>query len=68
MSQPERGCVLCGNDVRGEVAVAMVWWREPMAGRVCDSVPRCLDRAACRTRAERVDGSWLAADREEAHA
>lgn len=62
MTRPESACVLCGNSNRNEVAVSVVWWREATPGHVADSIPRCVNRAACRERSIAIDGQWLAAD------
>ena len=54
-------CQLCGNPKPTEVRVSLARWRYP-EGALFGAVPRCVDRKACRARAE-VDGEeWLVID------
>lgn len=57
-------CLLCGDapaDPR-DVRMALVRWVEPDAERRFSSVPRCIDRAACRARVEAAGGAWEVQD------
>jgi len=63
MSPHSSACVLCGHDVATEVRMAMVEWREPISKEIWSTVPRCIDRAACRQRVETVlREPWPVAD------
>jgi hypothetical protein len=52
---PQLACLLCGAD-DGEVTVRLVEWREPIAGRRYDTLPRCVNVEACWTRVTSVIG------------
>ena len=56
-------CLLCGSETT-ETRVMLVEWSEPIGNAIWSSVPRCVDRAACRERVERVIGErWPVNDR-----
>lgn len=44
-------CLLCGNPRPTEVRVSLARWRDPGQG-MFSTIPRCIDRAACRRRVE----------------
>jgi hypothetical protein len=46
-------CLLCGSDI-GEVTVRLVEWREPIAGRRYEHLPRCRDVEGCWSRVTSV--------------
>lgn len=46
-------CALCGHQGH-DVALALVEFVEPVAGKRFDLVPRCHDRISCRERVELV--------------
>jgi len=56
-----RECVICGN--RGDVRLGLVEWREPVEGETWTSLPRCVDRQACRDRLEALGELWDLVDR-----
>lgn len=45
-----RPCSLCGSET--ETVTALVEWLEPIDGQLWSSIPRCIERAACRARVE----------------
>jgi len=53
MSHGIGGCVLCGDEI-GDRVMALIEWSEPIGRDIWSYVPRCVDRAACRERVERV--------------
>lgn len=55
-------CELCGGTQR--VAYSLVRWKAA-EGRaaIFDNLPRCVDRASCRTRVEAKGQEWLVDDR-----
>lgn len=55
-------CLICGHDVRRDLEMALVRWRDPVDGRVFDWIPRCLDRDGCRRRCEFIGDTWPVAD------
>lgn len=57
-------CRLCGNERVTEVRVSLARWRYPEAC-LFDAVPRCIDRKACRTRAEADGEVWPVIDPDE---
>jgi len=46
-------CLLCGA-AQGEVTVRLVEWREPIAGRRYEHLPRCRDVEGCWSRVTSV--------------
>jgi hypothetical protein len=48
-------CLLCGADA-GEITVRLVEWREPIAGRRYEHLPRCREVDACWTRVTSIAG------------
>ncbi len=57
-------CVLCGNDKPTEVRVSLARWRDP-EGAMFGAIPRCVNRKACRARAEAGGEDWLVIDPDE---
>jgi len=49
-------CLLCG--ATGDVRVALVAWRQPLAGRRFEAVPRCMDHAGCHRRVAEQGEDW----------
>lgn len=50
-------CALCGT-TSPTVRVALVEWREPIEGQRWSAIPRCPERAACRSRVEAAGETW----------
>ena len=46
-------CLLCGT-AQGEVTTRLVEWREPIAGRRYEHLPRCRDVEGCWSRVTSV--------------
>jgi hypothetical protein len=57
-------CLICGA-TGPDVRTALVAWREPVAGRTFEAIPRCEDRAACRERCEAAGDEWPVTKREK---
>jgi len=49
-------CLLCG--ATGDVRTALVAWRQPLAGRRFEAVPRCADHDGCRRRVAEQGEDW----------
>lgn len=56
MSRPS-ACLICGSE-SAVVTVSLVEWAEPIDGRRWESLPRCIDRQACRERLELLGERW----------
>lgn len=68
MSPTKLACLLCGAEV-GEITVRLVEWREPIAGRRYEHLPRCRDVDACWSRVTTVVGEdWPVNDGRPARA
>lgn len=50
-------CLLCGNSSH-DVKVGLVSWRNPVDNQRYASIPRCVDRIACRARVEANGDEW----------
>lgn len=62
MSPQRLACLLCGADT-GEITVRLVEWREPIGGRLYESIPRCVRIDDCWARVTTVVGEdWPVAD------
>lgn len=62
-----RSCLLCGLE-DATVRMGLVAWREPIAGRTFEAIPRCADRQACRGRVEALGDVWPLVDATKASA
>lgn len=59
---PQLACLLCGADT-GEITVRLVEWREPIGGRLYESIPRCVRIDDCWARVTAVvEEDWPVAD------
>lgn len=57
-----RACLLCGSESQ-ELVFLMVRYRVPVGNQTFVALPRCVDRAGCRTRVEaQPDGVWEVLD------
>ena len=64
---PQLSCLLCGADT-GEITVRLVEWREPIGGRLYESIPRCVRVDDCWSRVTTVVGEdWPVADGRPLH-
>jgi hypothetical protein len=57
-------CELCGGaDLN--VAIGLAWYRDSLPSEQVQSISRCKDAAACRSRVEIRGESWPLLDRNE---
>lgn len=54
----ESACLLCG-DINPDVRMALVEWRNPIANRRYEAIPRCADHEACRGRVLFNGEEWV---------
>lgn len=55
-------CLLCGHE-GPDVRVGLAAWKKPIDGEVFTSIPRCVDKTACRDRVEADSQEWELLDK-----